>query len=210
MKQRIVLWFFLVLYSLFALYELFFYGEQLYEYIFYGIFLIILIVKIKKLRIRTLTAVLIGLVPFLHTVGMIPFFVNGEQITIYGTRFWFGYSFDFITHIFGFLIVTLIALQVIKNYRKTALVIMFFALIGLGTCFELNEFYGYYVFGFGEGAFHFGEGDNSKEFGPWGDSMTDTVANILGIILGYVLHFGSLYIKKKTNKSAPNRLTIFL
>ena len=57
-----------------------------------------------------------ALVPFLHTVAMIPFFVNGEEFTIYNSQF--NYQFDFITHVAGFVIASLIALQIIYSKNK--------------------------------------------------------------------------------------------
>ena len=197
-KQKILLWFFIIAYSAFGLYNFFAYGSQLYEYFFISVFFLVIFFRIKRFKLSSSIIILMALVPFLHTVAMIPFFVNGEEFTIYNSQF--NYQFDFITHVAGFVIASLIALQIIYNKNKKVkvwvLTAVFFALIGLGACFEQCEFYGYYVFGFGKGTFHFGEGDNSANFGPWGDSMTDITANIIGIMIGYLLHFGSLRIRR--------------
>jgi len=199
MRQKIIAWSFIAFYSLFTLYQFLFNDIKLFDYVIYICLLVVLLFFIKKVTIPSTAVLLFGLAPIFHTVGTIPFLLNGQETSFYTDSF-LGGNYDLLTHFMGFLMIALAVLQiyyanVAKKISSVVLFLLFFALIGVGTCIELAEFTGYRLFGFGLGAFQFGDGDNSMNFGPWGDSMTDTYANVLGIIVAFILFFRYKYRK---------------
>ncbi|MFH1849152.1 MAG: hypothetical protein ABH879_03105 [archaeon] len=184
-NPRAILRFWILLYVLATL-IIYLRGQLLYDYMVYVVMFALLLRFYRY--VPAFSAWTLGLGTLWHAAGVFPFQVSGETVTLYS-----HYSqYDLFTHFCGFLMLTLGILHIyVSNHKRTRadIVILLVAVIGLGAVMEISEYLGYRFFGYGEGWIRFGDGDNSANFGPWGDSMTDSIANVAGVILGCALYF---------------------
>ncbi len=122
-------------------------------------------------------------------------------------------QWDHVTHFFGLLPFSMMFFNFFSQWftekvftmRNLLLVCaVVLAAYGVGAFIELSEFLGYLKFGFGEGAFQFGQGDGFETFvgntsdviadigGGWINTGWDLIYNFAGIIFGL---FVSLILK---------------
>lgn len=147
---------------------------------------------------------LFGLALLFNTLGVFPIQISEDVANLYSLE-----HYDTLAHLIGMM---LFSLSVFLTYRYVQerlkvlhIGILFFALFGIGACLEITEYSGYRLFGYGAGWLRFGEGDNSTNFGPWGDSMTDMLANLIGITCGLLLLAISVKVENFWNKrKKPN------
>ncbi len=202
MNAKKTAWFWIIFYVLFTLFLYVFKGVKLYDFAVYILILVIILLVTKRIRVPAASVWLFGIATLPHVIGMIPFEINGELISLYHHSNFVG-NYDLMTHFVGLLFLTIGFLHFYYHYNprlsRLTVFLLFFALIGFGTMIEVSEYVGYRFFGFGWGLFQFGEGDNSTNFGPWGDSITDTIANIAGISTGFISYFlfRIFYLKDK-------------
>ena len=199
MKSKTVTWMWIIFYiSIAAI--IFRFDERFLDLVGYiPLFAFILVVG-RKIEIPPVSVWLFGAGTLLHVAGIFPFKVDGQTLSLY----YLYANYDILCHLFGFLLFCVGFLYVYyanhKNPSKLDIAIVLLALVGTGSFIEVSEYLGYRLFGFGEGYLRFGEGDNSTNFGPWGDSMTDSIANVLGILIGFVSYILINYRQRSTNR----------
>lgn len=190
-RKAILFWIF---FSIIVSIVFFILGVRLSDYAVYVALFLLLYIIASFIELPSLAVWLIGISTIPHLAGIYP--INNAIIgqSLYSSNLFSG-NYDLFTHFTGFMLLS-IALIIIYNRNSSsnnnkffAYAAIFFAAMGIGLVIEVAEFIGYSMFGFGGGAFMFGAGDNSYNFGPWGDSMTDSIANIAGIMLGFVLYY---------------------
>lgn len=191
---KIILWSWISFYVSLGIIQHLFNNKPFWDYMPIVIFLLLLLHCQKIYGIPPLSAALIGSSALLHSLGTIPINWDGEIISLYNSAFFLG-NYDIISHFLSFVAAAYaILLFLMANGIRISLLslaILLFVLAGMGAFIEMTEFASYYFFGYGWGVFAFGDGDNSSNFGPWGDSMTDSFANLLGILVGMVLFLAS-------------------
>lgn len=153
-------------------------------------FLFILIER--KYHISPFTAILAGLIFVPHEIGLMGF---------YGSPF-LDYNADFIIHLttafFSAYCVLSFVLQNLSKRFLFAALTAFTLTITIGAVIEATEYWGFITVGTGEGYLGFGDGDNSKNFGPWEDSSLDTTSNLLGSFLAIITSYLFFTLRKKT------------
>lgn len=110
------------------------------------------------------------------------------------------YHYDWIVHTIGtgflaigFSSITYPYLKKAFRSRLAIFLIILLAVIGMGSLNEVAEFVGYGFYGYGEGFLEFGTGDFSPDSGPWSNTCTDMLNNIIG---GAVFIGAFILIKK--------------
>ena len=199
MKSKTVAWIWIAFYIIVAL-LVFRSDERFADLITYvSIFIFILIVE-RVIKIPPASVWLFGAGTLPHIVGVFPFEIDGKIVSFY----YLYANYDALCHFVGFCFFCIGFLILYYSNRtnpsKFDIALVLFALVGAGALIEVSEYIGYRLFGFGEGYLRFGDGDNSANFGPWGDSMTDTISNILGIVSGFTIYIFSKYMLKKARK----------
>lgn len=191
MKSRIaIIW--IVLYVLVGIYLYITRGELRPDFFAaIAIFLMIIFVKIKKFELTAPAVLFLGLATMPHLIGIFPIETAEGVFTVYGSGFLEG-NYDMLAHFIGCFFLALSLLNLFyHNYPKASklgILLIFLAVLGIGSMLEMSEYIGYKVWGFGEGVFQFGEGDNSDAFGPWGDSSTDMIANLDGTAVAFIAY----------------------
>lgn len=174
--------------------------ERFFDLITYiSIFIFILIIG-RKINIPSVSVWFFGAATLFHIAGVFPFELDGKTVSLY----YLYANYDILCHFGGFLLFCIGFLLLYyanhPNPSKFDIAIVLLALVGAGVLMEVSEYLGYRLFGFGEGYLRFGDGDNSANFGPWGDSMTDTISNILGIVSGFTIYIVSKNMRQKIKK----------
>ncbi len=188
-RARQVAWGWIAFFALFTLVQAV-RGKWLFDYAAYIAILGALLLFNKRFTLPSATVWCFGLATLMHALGTIAFTYHGvPDVSLYHDVF-FGGNYDVFTHLYGLCVFTVGMLAwFFAHHKPTPLLrtTVFLAMMGCGAAIEMTEFAGYSLFGFGWGAFAFGAGDNSTNFGPWGDSMTDLYANLVGIALGFLV-----------------------
>lgn len=199
MKSKNIAWIWIIFYLLVAI-LIFRSDERFADLVTYvSIFVFILIVG-RTIIIPSVSVWLFGAATLTHIAGVFPFNMNGKEVSLY---YIYG-NYDIFCHLFGFILFSIGLFCLYKanhkNPSKLDITIVLLALVGAGAIIEVSEYVGYRLFGIGEGYLKFGEGDNSNNFGPWGDSMTDSISNIAGILIGFIfyniINYGRLCTKR--------------
>ncbi len=199
-----VVWIWIIFYVIFSLYLYLFFSIKIFDdFAVYTAILLYIVFFVKEIRMPVVSVWLFGIGTLPHIIGMIPFSVNNELISLYHSSIFSG-NYDIMTHFIGFIFFTIGFLYFYhhnqKSISKLTLFVLFFSLIGMGTSLEILEYLGYRLFGFGWGFLAFGQGDSDLIFGPWGDSITDSISNIVGIAVGFLIYYKWVYQKKKLGK----------
>jgi len=188
-RARRVAWGWIAFFALFTVFQ-FLRGKRLFDYVAYIIILAALLALNKRFTLPVVTVWCVGLATLMHALGTIAFTYQGvADVSLYHDMFFWG-NYDLFTHCYGLALFSFGMLVWFYDHHKPTpllVTVSALALIGSGALIEMTEFAGYRLFGFGWGAFAFGAGDNSANFGPWGDSMTDLYANLVGIAIGFLI-----------------------
>jgi hypothetical protein len=107
-----------------------------------------------------------------------------------------NYQYDWIVHVVVAFSATLaftvfiLDNRLLRDIRKAVLLSLLLTLT-LGTVVEIQEYWGFRLFGFGDGYMGFESGDNSMNFGPWENSSLDLTNNLIGAFaaVGFTLAF---------------------
>ena len=187
-RARRVAWGWIAFFTLFTAFQ-FLRGKRLFDYAAYIVILAALLALNRRFTLPPVTVWCFGLATLAHAAGTIAFTYQGvPDVSLYHDLF-LGGNYDLFTHFYGLALFTAGMLAWFFGHHKpTPLLVAMVALamVGSGSLIEMAEYTGYRFFGFGWGAFAFGAGDNSANFGPWGDSITDQFANVAGIALGFL------------------------
>lgn len=168
MESKKIATFWISFYLLIAIFELFF-GVYLVE----NLWLIIILFLVRNKNPKAIFFV--GLAGLFHVIGTIP------HLDLYAAYT----NYDLIVHGIGFFFATRGLLELIPEEKNSHLFLM---LIGLASLMEIFEYLGFVLFGYGGGALQFGSGDANLQLGAWGDSITDMIANSLGVGLSLLLY----------------------
>ena len=180
-------WVFAILYHLLALY-LFFTGEIiLVETVMYSLLVIAGLLLVKFRNIPSSVIIFIGLSGLPHFFGLIPFQFDGRISSLYDDAFVIA-NYDLLSHTIGFLLLT-IGFLLYNKPKAQSILLIFLALLGIGALIEISEFLGFVIFGVGKGWLMFGASDSSVHHGPWGDAMMDSISNLIGVSLGFVIYY---------------------
>jgi hypothetical protein len=176
--------------------------SQIYNSVFY--LAVFIYFARKEIKFPAFAIFLFGLSIFFNTLGNFPFDFGNE------TRILFSFEYyDILIHFFGFFLFTIgILIAYHSKYLRLDLIIFLsivLALLGIGAIIEIFEYSGFVLFGFGSGWLMFGEGDNSSNFGPWGDTSTDMIANLMGILLGFAVYYVVIYFKNANKHVIKNK-----
>lgn len=200
MDSKSVVWGWIVFYALIAVFT-FRSDERFADLITYTSLFVFILIAGRLIKIPSVSVWLFGAGTLWHVIGVFPFKLDGKTVSLY----YLYTHYDILCHFAGFLLFSIGFLYLYSanrlNPSKLDIAIVLLALVGAGALIEVSEYLGYRLFGFGEGYLQFGDGDNSMNFGPWGDSMTDTLANIGGIISGFLVYY--LIIKLR----GPGKIT---
>ncbi len=146
----------------------------------------------RKHHVNPFIALLAGLIFVPHEIGV---------MGLYGNPFW-NYNVDIIIHLVTAFLSTFVILSfMLQNFTKRflfAALIAFTLTITIGSLLEAAEYWGFRTVGLGEGYLGFGEGDNSKNFGPWEDSSQDTTNNFLGSFFAILLSYLFFTLRKNS------------
>jgi uncharacterized membrane protein YjdF len=164
----------------------------------------------EKLRMTPFIFSMVCLSLLVHDLGAFGFYADPPLLSI---------PYDDIVHFLGIFSGTLLTGNLIcRMMKKTKtrfssehlilLLLIFLSGLGIGILIELLEFFGYMIFGAGEGAFMFGAGDGSALCdmesitgiigGGYFDTMEDHIYNTLGALTSTVLiGLNSFFFQKK-------------
>ncbi len=206
-RARQVAWGWIAFFALFTIVQ-YLRGKFLFDYIAYIAIISALLLASRRFTVPTATVWCFGMATMMHAIGTIAFTYHGiPEVSLYHDMF-FGGNYDLFTHFYGLCVFTVGMLIWFFEHHKPTPLLMFtvgLAMIGSGALIEMTEFAGYSLFGFGWGAFAFGAGDNSMNFGPWGDSMTDLYANLIGIMLGFFVWTLVTFYTRRTKAKSRSR-----
>ena len=185
MKSKTIAWIWITFYVVVALFA-FRSDERFVDLITYTIVFVFILILGRTIIMPSVSVWLFGTATLLHIAGVFPFNLDGREVSFY----YLYANYDTFCHLLGFVLFSIGFLYLYyanhKGPSKLEITIVLFALIGAGAIIEVSEYVGYRLFGIGEGYLRFGDGDNSTNFGPWGDSMTDSIANIIGVLVGFI------------------------
>lgn len=152
---------------------------------------------IKSRKVSSSVIIFVGLSGLLHFLGLIPFQFDGRISSLYDDTFFIA-NYDLLSHSLGFLFLTIGFLLYIKPDVQN-LLMLFLALLGIGTLIEISEFLGFVIFGIGKGWLMFGASDSSVQHGAWGDAMMDSISNLIGVSLGFIIYFFKSFFARLLN-----------
>lgn len=157
------------------------------------VFLIFILIN-RKIHFHPFIAVIIGLFFIPHEIGIWYFYSSS---VLNGHYDWIAH---FVSSFLGAIIIMNILLhsQYFSNRILITCMITFSVVLAFGVIWEISEYWGFRIFGFGEGYLGFGDGDNSQNFGPWENSSQDSSLNLIGSLLAVVL-YGRLRRRKDEN-----------
>lgn len=142
----------------------------------------------KKYGATMVVPIFLGIGFFIHFIGLYNIIPYNQYYTgnLYGAP-QLNYHYDWIVHSvsMGFFAAAIASIfyPYLKRAFKSDFTVFFFLLLaclGMGLMNEVLEFVGYKFFGVGHGFMEFGEGDISPNAGPWQNSCTDMLNNIIG------------------------------
>lgn len=191
-------WFFVILYIFLPIYLHFSEELLIVEVAIYCLLIFAGLIFVHIKNVSQGIVLLFGLSGLPHFIGLIPFSFNGRVSTLYDDSFIIA-NYDILSHTVAFILFSTGFLFYLKP-KANRFLIMFLALMGVGMIIEISEFLGYILFGLGNGWLAFGHSDSSANFGPWGDSMMDSISNMVGIILGFIIYILRTRIKLLHNQ----------
>ena len=184
-------WFFALLFSILVIYLRLSWQIIIVEVIMYFLLITAGLIFVYKKNLPDCLVVCFSLSALPHFLGLIPLGANGR--VLYDDTFIIA-NYDLLSHTIAFVLFSIGFLSYLRP-KVNRFLIMFLALMGVGMIIEISEFLGYILFGIGKGWLAFGHSDSSANFGPWGDSMMDSISNMVGIILGFVIYILRTRIK---------------
>jgi len=145
--------------------------------------LLLLFIIRTEIPVRSVWA--FGFSILLNAIGTLPIYLGGKTFTLYSLQ-----NYDLLVHFFGFFFFTLGVILIYFKGRVPAKAILplLLAMLGVGAMIEITEYIGYVYLDYGNGWLQFGDGDSDPGFGPWEDSMTDMMSNIMGIMCVIIVY----------------------